>query len=130
MIVVDSSTILEILLRTAVAPSIEARIFSRRETLHAPFLIDLEIAQVLRRYVLARRMTSDRGLEAIYDFLDLPIERYPHELLLERIWELRKNMTAYDAAYVALAESLSAPLVTRDGRLKASRAHHADIEVL
>jgi len=75
-------------------------------------------------------MTPDRGLEAIYDFLDLPIERYPHELLLERIWELRNNMTAYDAAYVALAESLSAPLVTRDRWLTSSGGHHAEIEVL
>ena len=106
------------------------RLFAPGETLHAPHLLDLEVAQVLRRYARARRAGPGRGREALEDLADFPLTRYPHELLLPRIWELRRNLTAYDAAYVALAEALTAPLVTRDAALAAVRAHHARVELL
>lgn len=127
VIVVDSSIVLEVLLRTDSAPEIEHRIFSRKETLHAPHLIDLEVAQVIRRYTAAGNMTSGRGLEAILDFLDFPITRYSHEIFLTRIWQLRGSMTSYDAAYVTLSEALSAPLLTKDARLATSSGHRARI---
>src|SRR5439155_1478000 len=82
--------------------------------LHAPHLVDLEVAQVLRRYTASGEMDAQRGLQALEDLGDLPLVRYPHDLFLSRIWDLRDNLTAYDAAYVALAEALAAPLVTRD----------------
>ena len=130
MIVIDASAVLEVLLRTSAAQQIEDRIFSSAETLHAPHLLDLEVVQALRRYTASKNMGAERGLEAVVDLVGFPITRYPHDLFLYRIWELRHNMTAYDAAYVALAESLSAPLLTRDKRLATSSGHTATIEAL
>jgi len=98
------------------------------ETLHAPHLIDLEVAQALRRLVIAGGLGAARALEALDDFSDLPLIRYPHQLVLGRIWELRGQLTAYDGAYVALAELLGAPLVTRDERLAKTTGHRARIE--
>ena len=119
MIVADASVVLEVLLRTRVAPQIEERIFSPRETLHVPHILDLEVAQVLRRYCVSGTMKPERGLEALVDLADLPITRYPHDIFLPRIWELRDNMTAYDAVYVALAETLSEilPIVKTKNRV-------------
>ena len=130
MIVVDASALLELLLGTPAAAAIENRIFSPGESLHAPHLIDLEIAQVLRRYLREEELSSVRGRQALEDLADLPLTRYPHEPFLERIWELRNNATAYDAVYIALAEVLSAPLVTRDAALAGIPGHKAKIEVL
>lgn len=96
---------------------ISARVFDPAETLHAPELLDVEVLQVLRRFHLSRELTAERGAEAVRDLRALPIERYSHELLLDRIWELRSNVTAYDAAYVALAQLLRCPLMTADLRL-------------
>lgn len=129
MIVVDASAILEVLLNTRAATRVAERLFAAGETLHAPHLLDLEVAQVLRRYAAAGALTQDRGGQALEDFADLPLDRYPHHLFLDRIWELRHNLTAYDAAYVALAEALAAPLVTRDAALAKVR-HQARVEVL
>ena len=129
MIVVDASAILELLLNTRHATRVAERLFLSGETLHAPHLLDLEVAQLLRRYALAGALSAERGDRALEDLGDLPLERYPHTLLLARIWELRHNLTAYDAAYVALAEALSVPLVTRDAAL-ARAGHRARVEVL
>jgi predicted nucleic acid-binding protein len=130
VIVVDASAILEVLLVSLAGQSIEDRIFSTMETLHAPHLLDLEVAQVLRRYCASGDMTSERGHQALSDLTDFPIVRYQHDLFLSRIWELRHNVTAYDAIYIALAESLSAPLLTRDVRLASAPGHHANIELV
>lgn len=129
MIVLDASAAIEWLLQTAAGARVEERLFSKAETLHAPHLIDIEVAQVLRRYVTAGTITASRGSEALEDLLDLSFTRYSHDVLLGRIWELRDNLTAYDAAYVALAETLEAPLVTCDGRLAAAPGHHARVDV-
>jgi predicted nucleic acid-binding protein len=130
MIVVDASAVLETLLRTSASRSVESRMFDTRRTLHAPHLLDVEIAQVLRRYAMAGEIDRDRGAAALADLADLPLRRYPHDFVLPRVWELRKNLTAYDAVYVALAEALDAPLLTRDKRLAAAAGHHARIELV
>lgn len=127
MIVVDASAFLEVLLHTPVASRIAAQIFVNGETLHAPHLVDLEVAQVLRRYVHIGDIEAARGEEALRDFADLPVTRYPHHPFLTRIWELRDNATAYDATYLTLAETLSAPLVTCDTRLVSVPGHAARI---
>src|ERR1700720_586717 len=125
MIVVDASAMLEALLRTPAAKAVEKWLFDPRQTLHAPHLLDVEVAQVIRRYSAKGEIDSERGRAALADLADLPLHRYPHDFLLPRIWDLRNNLTAYDAVYVALAEALDAPLLTRDKRLAASPGHHA-----
>jgi predicted nucleic acid-binding protein len=130
VIVLDASAAIEWLLQTAAGARVEDRIFSRAATLHAPHLFDVEVAQVLRRYVGAGLVTASRGHEALEDLLDLPLTRYPHDLFLERVWELRGNLTAYDAVYVALAEALAAPLVTCDRKIATAAGHAARVEVI
>ena len=104
-------------------------IFAANETLHAPHLIDLEIAQVLRRYVRSGVISAERGTEALNDLVDFPLTRYPHFVLLTRIWEMRHDLTAYDGAYLALAEALDARLVTRD-RALARAGSRVRVEVI
>ena len=129
MIVVDASAVIEVLLRTAAAVVVESRMFTPGETLHAPHLIDVEVAQVLRRCALAGDIDDGRGRAALADLADLPLRRYPHDFLLPCTWELRQNLTAHDAVYVALAEALGAPLLTCDRRLAAAATRHAGIEL-
>jgi predicted nucleic acid-binding protein len=129
VIVVDASALLEVLLRTSAAKAVEDRLFAPRQTLHAPHLLDVEVAQVVRRYAASGEIDGERGRMALADLADLPLRRYPHDFLLPRIWDLRNNLTAYDAAYVALAEALDAPLLTRDRRLAAAAGHRARIEL-
>ena len=130
MIVVDASALLEALLRTPAAEAVEERLFAARQTLHAPHLLDVEIARVVRRYAAAGDLDAERGRMALADLADFPLYRYPHDFLLPRVWELRHILTACDAVYVALAETLDAPLLTRDRRLAAASGHHARIELV
>lgn len=130
MIVVGASAVLEVLLNTSAAPRVGERLFAAGETLHAPHLLDLEVAQVLRRYSASGDLDPERGLQALEDLADLPLSRYPHDLFLPRIWELRHNVTAYDAAYLALAEALAAPIVTRDASLASAAGHTARIDLV
>ncbi|KPF97402.1 twitching motility protein PilT [Rhodopseudomonas sp. AAP120] len=117
-------------MRTPAARALEDRLFTQPETLHAPHLLDVEVAHVLRRYAAIGEIDGERGRAALVDFADTPVQRYPHEVLLPRIWQLRHNLTAYDAAYVALAEALDVPLLTRDKRLAAAAGHHARVEIV
>lgn len=130
MIVVDASALLEVLLRTSFAKAVEDRLFAPQQTLHAPHLLDVEAAQVIRRYAANREIDGERGRAALADLAEFPVRRYPHDFLLQRIWELRNNLTAYDAAYVALAEALNAPLLTRDRRLAGAAGPFAHIELI
>jgi predicted nucleic acid-binding protein len=129
LIVIDSSAVIEVLLRSQIGMEIEERILSPFENLCAPHLLDLEIAQVLRRYCASGDMSPERGQNALDDLKDMPITRYPHDIFLSRIWELRNNITAYDAAYVALAEALPAPLFTCDKRLASAPLNEVSIEL-
>lgn len=130
MIVLDASAAVDWLLQTAAAQRIESRIFLHKHSLHAPELLDLEIAQVLRRLVREGALSASRAEQAIQDLLDLRITRYPHILLLPRIWQLRHNLSTYDAAYVVLAEKLGATLLTRDAKLASAAGHSATVEVV
>ena len=129
MIVLDASAAIEWLLQTSTGLVIEKRIYSRCETIHAPHLLDVEVAQVLRRLVREGTVTAKRGDEAVSDAMALRITRYPHFVLLPRVWQLRHNLSAYDAAYVSLAESLGAPLITCDKRLAGTAGHKANFEL-
>jgi len=130
MIVVDASAVVEALLRREDAVALEERIFAPGETLHPPFLMEVEVAQVVRRYVARREITTEQGETIMQNLIDFPVQLYPHRELLQRIWDLRHNLTAYDAAYVALAELLDAPLLTRDRRLAAAPGHSALVEMI
>jgi predicted nucleic acid-binding protein len=114
MIVLDASAAVDWLLQTAVGRRIENRIYSRGESLHAPHLLDLEVAQFLRRLVRETTVSAQRADQAIQDLLDLRLTRYPHSVFLPKIWRLRHNLSSYDAAYAVLTEELGATLLTRD----------------
>ncbi len=129
MIVLDASAAIDWLLETAVGQQIEKRIYSRGESLHAPHLLDVEVAQVLRRLVRESAVSAPRADQAILDLLDLRITRYPHFIFLPRIWRFRHNFSAYDAAYLALAEKLGATLLTRDSCLSSPFARGVKIEL-
>jgi predicted nucleic acid-binding protein len=129
MIVVDASAVLAVLLEREAA-TVADRLFRSGESLHAPHLLDIETAQVVRRFSAKGQISDERGREALADFLDMPIVRYPHDVLLPRVWQLRANFSAYDAAYVALAEALNVPLVTRDRRLAGALVNVHPVELL
>ena len=130
MIVLDASAVLELLLGTSAGLAVVSRIAVTGATLHAPHLLDLEVTQVLRRYCASAVLDAERARLALDDLRALDVSRYPHEAMLDRIWQLRENLTAYDAAYVALAEALDATLVTFDARLAAAPGHAARVECL
>jgi predicted nucleic acid-binding protein len=130
VIVLDASAAIEWLLQTPAGIKLDRRIFSPSESLHAPHLLDVEVAQVLRNFVRDKAITAQRGQEALEDLGDLPLRRYPHDFLIPRIWELRATLTAYDAAYVALAELLDAALLTCDGKIASAPGHHAKVAVV
>ena len=127
MIVADASAVLEVLLNTSRAAAIASLLFAGGQTIHVPHVADVEVLQVLRRYVSASAVAGARAREMMQDYLDMDLKRYPHDILLERMWELRHNFTAYDAAYIALAEGLDAPLLTCDRALMSG--HRAEVVV-
>jgi predicted nucleic acid-binding protein len=129
MIVLDASAALEILLRAGDRQGLVDRVLRSGETIAAPYLLDVEVAQVLRRFVMACDLAETRARDAMEDHLALGIARYPHDGLLDRVWQLRGECTAYDAASIALAEALDAVLVTCDGRLADVPGTSATFEV-
>lgn len=128
MVVIDASALIEYLLDGAAFPRIESLV--RTEELHAPELLDVEVLHGLRSAVIGKRLDDARAGEALEDFAQLPIERHAHQPLLARMWELRDNIAAYDATYVALAELLDLRLITRDRALSRSSGHAARIEYI
>jgi predicted nucleic acid-binding protein len=130
VIVLDASAAVEVLLQSKVGASLNRWLLGPESSLHAPHFLDVEVAQVLRRFVRRGEVQPVRAQQALKVLVDLPIERYSHEILLPRIWSLRENLTAYDAAYVALTEILGATLLTRDGRISRAPGHSARVEVV
>jgi predicted nucleic acid-binding protein len=128
VIVVDASAMTELLLQTDLGTRVERRLL-RDEDLHAPHLLDVEVLSALRRLVRTGEIASERAEDAIDDLQLLRLARHGHEDLLPRVWELRDNVTAYDAVYVALTEALDATLVTCDRGLGAATSA-ARIEVI
>jgi len=129
VIVLDASAVVDYVLWIGAAERIAQRISRTGEAISAPYLVDVEVAHALRRYALRGVLTPVRGAEALGDFAQLRVRRYPHLPLRPRIWELRDNLSSFDAAYVALAEALDAPLVTSDAALARAPGHDARIEV-
>lgn len=130
MIVLDASAALEWLLRRPAGARVEALVVQPDQSIHIPALWAVEIAQALRRLARAGTITPSRGRRALDAAADLAATRYDHEQLLPRVWELRDNLSAYDAVYVALAEALPATLVTSDARIAAAPGHRATVHVL
>jgi predicted nucleic acid-binding protein len=133
MLVVDASAVTELLLARAAAVHVAHHISSHGHAMHAPQLLDVEVLSALRRVVASGEASPDRAGLAVEDLLDLRIERYPHDILVPRVWELRDNFSAYDATYLALAESLiddGASLLTADARFGRAAETHTDVEVL
>jgi predicted nucleic acid-binding protein len=130
VIVVDASALLEFLLQTSLGTRVEARLFRDADEFHAPHLVDVEVTQGLRRLVRSGEVTSARAAEAIADLDDLDLHRHAHLDLLTRSWQLRENITAYDAMYVALAEALDATAITCDVPLAKASGHRARIEAV
>jgi predicted nucleic acid-binding protein len=129
VLVVDASV-----LATALADDADdgdrARARLRGETLAAPDLVDIEVTSVLRGRLAGGHISPRRAELALTDLVALPLERSPSLRLVPRCWELRDNLTVYDAAYVALAEALAVPLLTANGRLAKATGSHCPIEVL
>ena len=129
MIVVDASVLAPALVDDG-ASGVRARGRLVGESLAAPELIDLELMSVFRGLTRARKLTVRRAQDALVDLAALPLERAAHLHLIRRCWELRENLTPYDAAYVALAELLAVPLITADTRLAQAPRIHCAVEVL
>jgi predicted nucleic acid-binding protein len=117
VIVLDASALLELILDTSTGRLVAERIADPAEGLHVPHLADIEVVQALRRYVREGEINADAAEVALDDLRSLDLQRHAHEPLLERVWELRKNLTAYDAVYVALADVLDGVVLTCDRRL-------------
>jgi len=130
VIVIDSSALLAALLRTSAAEAARQHLFAPNQSLHAPHLLDVEIAHVIRRYTMSRELEEERGRGALVTLAAFPIRRYPHELLLPRVWQLRDNFSAYDGVYVALAEALDAALLTSDRRFASAAGRFVSVELI
>lgn len=126
MLVVDTSALVAALFDDPPPVTLLDRLSD--ESFHAPHLLDVEFTHALRRLVRTGGVSLDRAQLGRADFASLMIVRYPHGPLRDRMWELRDNLTAYDATFVALSEALDVPLVTTDARLAAAPGHRAVIE--
>ena len=130
MIVLDASAAVVVLLNLgAGARHIRERMEREVDGLHVPHLFEIEVLNALRHHALRRGISERRSLELLEDLATMSISRYAHTAMLPRIWELRDNVSAYDAAYIALAETLEAPLITRDARLARAPGIRATVEV-
>lgn len=129
MIVVDASAVVLALADDGRAGD-AARVRLAGERLVAPELLDVEVVAAWRRHAAAGLLDQRRAEMARTDLRELPAERVPHRHLMERCWELRANVTTYDAVYVALAEALGASLVTADRKLANAAGVRCDVEVL
>ena len=127
MIVLDASVVVDLLTNGALADSIRSDLSGRDESVVVPHLIDVEVMSAIRRLAAGQRVGAHRTGQLLAGLAALPAERYPHTPLIGRIWELRHNFTAYDAAYIALAEAMNAVLYTCDEKL--CKGHRARVKV-
>ena len=130
MIVLDASVLVELLLNTPTGRAVATRIANPALGLHVPHLADVEVAQALRRYARDGDLDAAAAAVALEDLRSLDLQRHAHEPLLDRIWELRHNLSAYDAVYVALAEVLDTVLLTCDGRLARAPGAERRVELI
>jgi len=130
LIVIDASAALELVLQTVKGTQVGVLALAPEERLHSPHLIDIEVAQTLRRLTQAKGLTVRRAEQALSDFSNLAIERHDYRDLIWRVWKLRDALTVYDGVYLALAEALDAPLLTCDGKLSRAHGHNARITAL
>jgi predicted nucleic acid-binding protein len=130
VIVVDASVLVSALIADDAAGERMRLRLDTEATVCAPEVIDLEVANAWRRDLLAGRIGEDRSRLALEDLAGLSLARMPHRPLMSRVWELRHNLTPYDAVYVALAESLDVPLLTVDGRLAHAPTPWCEIELI
>jgi predicted nucleic acid-binding protein len=130
VIVIDASAMLEFLLQTPLGTRVEARLFRDGEEFHSPHLVDVEVTQGLRQLVRSGEVTAVRAEEAIADLSDLELHRHAHLDVLIRAWQLRENITVYDAMYVVLAEALDATVITCDVPLAKAPGHRARVEAV
>ena len=127
MIVLDASVVVELLTGGLLADTIRRKLGEHDDSLLVPHLLDVEVVSAIRGLAAGKRIDSRRSEELLADLAALPAERFAHTLLLERVWELRHNFTAYDAVYIALAEATNSVLYTSDEKL--SRGHSARVEL-
>lgn len=127
MLVVDASVVVDFLLDP---DSLRERFREGGDDLHAPAHLDVEVLSALRRLAQRGTLTAGRARGAVDDLVDLPVSRYDVTPFLRRSWELREQVSAYDAPYVVLAEALGATLITRDERLARTSGHAARIEAV
>jgi predicted nucleic acid-binding protein len=128
LIVVDAAAVVDAL--TGLSDAEELRERLSFEELNAPTVLDYEVVSSLRGLTLGKLLSTARAEDLLTDFEDLPVRRWPFaDTLRRRVFQLRDNISAYDAAYVALAEALDCPLVTRDARLARASGHDAKIEI-
>lgn len=120
---------MELLLRREAYERVATLLLAPGEILHAPHLLDAEVTQVIRRWEQRAVLSPTRALEALDDLRALRLVRHAHVPLLARVWELRANVSAYDALYIALAEALDVPLVSMDTRLFGMPGHNAEVVV-
>ena len=130
MSVLDASAVVELLIGTELGRAVADRLEDPAIDLHAPHLLDVEVLQVLRRLVRDGSLTARDAAAALNDLRALDVERHDHGPLLDRVWALRKNLTAYDAVYVALAEALDTTLLTCDRKLARSPGLGRRIDVI
>lgn len=130
MIVLDASAIVELLLRTKKGDQVADRLAGDGGPFLAPHLVDPEVMQAFRDLVRLRQVDASQAGLALTLFAELPLQRVPHDVLLSRMWQLRDNLTAYDATYVVVAELSGATLVTCDRPLSRSPGHNATVELI
>ena len=126
MIVLDGSATIDLLVDPARGSWVREQ-FGEDPDLHAPHLLDVEVASGLRALVSRSTISPAEGRRALDDFAELPVARHGHTYLLSRVWQLRTRVSAYDATYIALAEALGIPLITTDLRLARIHGHRARI---
>ena len=130
MIVVDASAMMEWLMQSHTGVKVDRIIVAHADEVHAPHLLDVEVAHTVRRHVRLGALNERRAQQALWDLVHVQCVRHEPYPFLPRIWELRDNLSAYDAVYVALAEFLGATLVTTDSKLASAPGHRARVRLV